>query len=79
MPLEKIGMVFSYNKPKLVSGVLPVSPMSPVSPVSPVSIHSGTSNIRTSSIRMVQTIKRNTNSMVSIVRNVNQKCSSCGT
>ncbi len=78
MPLEKIGMVFSYNKPKLVSGVLPVSP------VSPVSIHSGTSNIRTSnirtsSIRMVQTIKRNTNSMVSIVRNVNQKCSSCGT
>ena len=65
MPVQNIGMVFTYNKPKIVSA----SSASTNAPVSNRSLNIG----------MVQRIKRNTNSMASIMYNVNHKCSSCGT
>ena len=62
MPVQNIGMAFTYNKPKIVSA----------------STNASVSN-RSLNIGMVQRIKRNTNSMASIMYNVNHKCSSCGT
>ena len=65
MPVQNIGMVFTYNKPKIVSASLATT-------------NASVSN-RTLNIGMVQRIKRNTTSMASIMYNINHKCSSCGT
>lgn len=70
MPVQKIGMVFTYTKPKLV----PV-----VSSSASATLASATSTRSSSTIGMVQTVKRNTTvSIRSIMQNANHKCSSCG-
>ena len=77
MPVQKIGMVFTYTKPKLVPVV---SSSAPASTTPALALASATSTRSSSTVGMVQTVKRNTStSIVSIIRNANQKCSSCGT
>ena len=67
MPVQKIGMVFTYTKPKLVPVVSSSAPAL------------ATSTRSSSTIGMVQTVKRNTTvSIRSIMQNANHKCSSCG-
>jgi len=74
MPVQNIGMVFTYNKPKTISTSSAFSSSS----ASSASLNAPASN-RSLNIGMVQRIKRNTISMTSIMYNVNHKCSSCGT
>ena len=74
MPVQNIGMVFTYNKPKTIS----TSSAFSASSASSTSLNAPASN-RSLNIGMVQRIKRNTISMTSIMYNGNHKCSSCGT
>jgi hypothetical protein len=77
MPVQNIGMVFTYNKPKTISTSSAFSASS-ASSASSTSLNAPALN-RSLNIGMVQRIKRNTISMTSIMYNVNHKCSSCGT
>ena len=72
MPVQKIGMVFTYTKPKLVPVVSSSAPALATPALA-------TSTRSSSTIGMVQTVKRNTTvSIRSIMQNANHKCSSCG-
>jgi hypothetical protein len=71
MPVQKIGMVFTYTKPKLVPVVSSSAPALAPALATPTR--------SSSTVGMVQTVKRNTTvSIRSIMQNANHKCSSCG-
>ncbi len=81
MPVQKLGMVFTYTKPKIVPATPASAPATPAlaSATPALALASATSTRSSSTIGMVQTVKRNTSSsIVSIIRIANQKCSSCG-
>ncbi len=75
-------MVFTYTKPKLVPIVSSSAPASTTPALATPALATpalATPTRSSSTVGMVQTVKRNTTvSVRSIMQNANHKCSSCG-